>query len=420
VNEANSIYNYERTLDRELSHIKKDPFNSEILLKYYQSRVAEGLSLARIIKCLSTLRLISQSLRKPFSKATKDDIVDLIAKIEQRKISEWTKRDYKIVLKRFYKWFRDSENYPSEVRWIRATNNVPNKLQKKDLLTWEEVQKIVDCATSIRDKAFIWVYFESMRRLGEILSLKIGNIEFDDLGARLVVNGKIGRDNARVIASAPLLASWLNIHPLRDNPDAPVWVTLNRKEKYKQIAYSAVRSMLKDCAQRAGIKKRVWLYLIRHSRITPASKVLSYALLCSTAGWKQGSKMPSVYIHLAGEDVDEAQCMLNGVANVEKREEMPRPKVCKRCNTKNSPDSKFCNKCGFPLDYETAIKIDEAREKVDSLMNELIRNPKVLNALLEGIGKLKDEQINLSFNDKTISNGERAKKVQERKDGGSA
>jgi integrase len=340
---------------------------------------------------LSTLRLVSKSLAKPFEEATKDDIVDFIGSIEQRNISLWTKHDYKAIVKGFYKWLRGSESAPPEVSWIRVSNNIPSKLQKKDLLTVEEIQRIVDCATNIRDKAFIWVYFESMRRLGEILSLKIGNIEFDDLGARLLVHGKVGTAHARVITSARLLAMWLNIHPLRDDPDVPVWVTLKRKGEHRQMTYSAIRAMLKDCVKRAGISKRVWLYLVRHSRITPASKVLSYPLLCTTAGWKQGSKMPTVYIHLAGEDIDEAQCILNGIAKVEKKEEFLKPKVCQRCDAKNSPDFKFCSKCGMALDIKTAIEVDETRKKADALMNELVKNPKVLEALLEGIEKLKTE-----------------------------
>ena len=392
MNEANRIYNYERTLNGELQKAKEDSFNGETLLKYYRSRVADGLSLARLVKCLSTLRLISKSLSKPFEEATKDDIVNFIAKNEQRNISQWTKQDYKVILKKFYKWLRDSENYPPEVRWIKVSRNIPNKLQKKDLLTLEEIRRIADCATNIRDKALIWVYFESMRRLGEILSLKVGNVEFDDLGARLAIYGKMGRDNARIITSTSLLASWLNVHPLRNNPDAPVWITLNRKGEHKQLTYATVRSMLKDCAQRAGINKRVWLYLIRHSRITPASKVLSYSLLCSTAGWKQGSKMPSVYIHLAGEDIDEAQCILNGVANVQSKDETLGPRICEKCSMKNPSDFKFCNKCGFPLDYETALKIDEIRTKSDRLMEVLVRNPEVVNVLLRTLERLDSVQ----------------------------
>jgi hypothetical protein len=167
VNKADEIYRYGKILTKLLTNIEKDPYNSEILKKYYQSRVAEGLSQARIIKCLSTLRLISLSVSKSFSALTKDEIVKFIADVEQRNVSAWTKHDYKIIFKIFYKWLRGTENYPPEVKWIKVSSNIPNNLQKKDLLTVEEIQRIVDCATNLRDRAFIWVLFESMRRLGE-------------------------------------------------------------------------------------------------------------------------------------------------------------------------------------------------------------------------------------------------------------
>ena len=38
---------------------------------------------------------------------------------------------------------------------------------------------------------------------------------------------------------------------------------------------------------------------------------------------------------------------------------------------------------GLCLDVKTAICIDEVRAEVDKLMNELIKNPKVLDSLLE-------------------------------------
>lgn len=44
---------------------------------------------------------------------------------------------------------------------------------------------------------------------------------------------------------------------------------------------------------------------------------------------------------------------------------------------------------GLCLDAQTAVEIDEATAKADKLMNELIKNPKVLDALLESIERLK-------------------------------
>jgi len=63
--------------------------------------------------------------------------------------------------------------------------------------------------------------------------------------------------------------------------------------------------------------------------------------------------------------------------------------ICPRCGNKNSPTSRFCNACGLCLDLKTAMRIDEVRAKADRLMRELIKNPKVLDALLEGMEGLK-------------------------------
>ena len=110
----------------------------------------------------------------------------------------------------------------------------------------------------------------------------------------------------------------------------------------------------------------------------------------ATAGWKQGSKMPSVYVHLAGEDVDEAQCMLSGIAKVEKEDEKLKSILCQRCNGNNPPGSKFCSRCGTPLSVEVALELDEVRKKADKLMSELVKKPEVLEVLLNALEDFKD------------------------------
>lgn len=385
---AAAIYKYKQSLAREISNIKKDRVNSRIILKYYRSRVAEGLSSARILKCISTLKLISRRLGKPFTEATKEDVVDLVASIEDRDISSWTKHDYKVILKKFYKWLRNSDD-PPEVKWIKLPTNIRNNLIKEKLLTPEEVNKLVEAATNIRDKALLLVLFETGRRIGEILTLKIKDVEFDQYGARLIIDGKTGPDLTRVVASAPKLALWLDNHPLRNDKEAPVWVRFGDKKKIQQLTYSAARAMLKDCANRAGLGKRVFFHLLRHSRATQACTLLTQAQMNHMFGWKQGSRMPSVYIHLAGKDVDEAILALNGMRKKpEKEEKAFRPNICPRCDERNSPDSKFCNRCGAVLDMRTAVQLDRARAKVDMLLDKLTEDPEKLNKLLELVKQL--------------------------------
>jgi len=86
--------------------------------------------------------------------------------------------------------------------------------------------------------------------------------------------------------------------------------------------------------------------------------------------------------------VDNALLKLHGmkIEGEDKREEFTII-ICPRCGNKNSPASKFCNSCGLCLDVKTAMRIDEVRAKADRLMSELIKNPKVLDVLLEAIEK---------------------------------
>jgi len=101
--------------------------------------------------------------------------------------------------------------------------------------------------------------------------------------------------------------------------------------------------------------------------------------------------MASTYVHLSGRDVDSALLKLQGIRTEdEEKQEKFSVIFCSRCKSKNSPTSRFCNVCGLCLDVKTAVQIDETREKADRLMDELVKNPKILSALLEGIEKLKE------------------------------
>jgi integrase/recombinase XerD len=65
---------------------------------------------------------------------------------------------------------------------------------------------MISAATRIRDKTFIAVGHDGGFRVGEMLGIKIRDIEFDEQGARINVSGKTGGRVVTAIASAPLLA----------------------------------------------------------------------------------------------------------------------------------------------------------------------------------------------------------------------
>lgn len=396
---ADKLYEYEKAIERELKNAEDDSINGDTILRFYNHSVAEGIGLGRIRKRLWTVRMLSAMLGKRFEEASKDDIVKLVARIEQRRLSPWTKRDYKVVLKQFYRWLRgkDKDETPPEVKWVSTGKGIPSKLLKRDLLSPDEVNRIIESTLDIQEKAIFSVLFDSGRRPGEILTLHLGDIEFDEMGARLRVDGKMGTDIVRICASAPRLALWIDNHPRRDDPSSPLWV-IRKNGQTAQMTYPCLRKRLGKAVKRAGIEKRVWPYLFRHSRITPASTKLSYSEMCHVFGWKQGSDMPQFYVHLAGDDRDNAFLKMNGLPvqknNYENGEYAPQ--VCHRCKRNNSPDAKFCNGCGLGLDIKSVIDVDQRKEslsqKIDTITDELAKSPEAVDMLLKSLRMLKTEK----------------------------
>lgn len=363
--------------------------NKTVILSFYDHLLCRGLSKARLLKYLNTLESLNRLFGKTFEDATKSDIAHLVKKIEEKGYSDWTKHDYKVVLKIFYKWLKRTDDYPEEVRWIKARGR-KNTILPEEILTEDEVKKMVESAANLRDKAFILVLYESGCRIGEILSLGLRNVHFDDYGAVLMVSGKTGDRRVRVIYSAPKLASWIENHPLKEKPDAPLWINFSTNNKNAAFSYGATTIMLKKAAKKAGIKKRMYPHLFRHSRATHLANFLTEAQMKQHFGWVQASDMASTYVHLSGRDVDNTLLKLQGIRTKNQEKEVVLQTIpCQRCREKNSPASKFCMRCGSPLDVQNALRVDELRMKADKLMSFLVQDPDILDKLLNKLEEIR-------------------------------
>lgn len=136
-----------------------------------------------------------------------------------------------------------------------------------DLLTPSEVERLLRvCSnrapTGIRNRAMVAMAWRSGLRIGEVLALRLKDIDLD--GGTLVIQHGKG-DKRRVVGidagTGALLARWIEVRARRDiNGRAPSFCTL----KGGQIDQSYVRHLLPRLARRAGIEKRVHAHALRH------------------------------------------------------------------------------------------------------------------------------------------------------------
>ena len=317
----NPLYDWDKRLEGSIQLIKKDTglsnHNKTQLLKFKRFLLVEkGLKPVRVVKYMSTLRIVLGWLGdRSCTDADKEDLLCIVEKIDSNGFKDWTKHDYKLVVRIFWQWLGKDDL----VSWIKL-NKVHNSKLPEELLTSDEIQDMANAAKNARDRAIIAALYESNTRIGEFGSLRIKHIVFEiireTLTAVLIVNGKTGMRRIRIVQSAPYLQEWIRQHPHGDDPEAWVWVNSNVRKSSKPIVYQSFNLVLKGCAERAGIKKNVHPHLLRHSRSTYLANHLTESQLCYYSGWVMGSNMAATYVHLSGKDIDNSILEMNQLGAV--------------------------------------------------------------------------------------------------------
>lgn len=376
---SGDIHRYGKKLESQIRLVKAEGFTDEaVLLDYARMLEAHGLNKGRVSKGLFLLREMRKRLGCDFKDADKAKLQELTVWVNDH-YRAWTRSDALGILKRFYRWLRlgvYEGPYPPEVAWIKSGVK-RNELSEPDILSSEEAESMIRVADKLRDKAFIAVDFEGGFRIGEMLGMKIGDVSFDHQGARVRVSGKTGGRTVRLITSSPILSRWVEAHHLRESPDAPVWVTLDHNSgRGQRISYQSASKIIIEAARKAGLKKRVYPHLFRHSAATRDAHHLNEAELRIKYGWERDSKIPSTYVHLAGRDVEDKLISVYGQSGkVEPLKPEFVVQACVKCGEKNTPGVRFCGRCGTPLDQrelaKSSVEISELRELVEKAMREL-------------------------------------------------
>jgi len=327
-------------------------------------------------------------LKKEFEKATIEDIENLVFEIDQTGLHVTTKNRMRKILKGFFRWLKKCPpgQFPAEVSWIVTKKSPIVTVKTDDLIPFEDCIKITECATNLRDKALFQCQLDAGCRIGEILTVKVGEVSFNDYGAILNSDGKTGEAPLILTWSSATLTQWLNAHPFRNDNNAPLFPKLGRTTP-QQLPYAGALSAFKKCVKRAGFgNKRVWLHLFKHVSCTYDSyRGMPQSYRNYKHHWSANSEMNRVYEHLSHSIIPKIQSWDKNV-----KEKEPEPVIvlekCKRCEFENPRNTKYCNRCSFPLNDIVAIENMMKRKNVEILLDKLSSNPDDLKKLLSIIG----------------------------------
>ncbi len=194
------------------------------------------------------------------------------------------------------------------------TLSIPRPKSLPDVLSIDEVRRLIDAVRTPHNKAFFWTVYSLGLRLQEALNLQVGDID----SARMVVHVHRGKgakdryvplpprtlDRAPSVlghASTPRLA--LPGHGTRPRP--------GRAPPREPMARSSVHGAMKRLVQELGIKKRVTIHTLRHSYATHLLEAgINLRLIQQYLG-HSSLQATMIYLHLTSLGQEQARATID-------------------------------------------------------------------------------------------------------------
>ena len=274
---------------------------------------------------------------------TRDDVIRFLAYV-RKTFSLYTYNLVYYALRSFFQYIKRMDL----LEGIPAPKK-PQRLPR--YLTVEEVRKLIEKTGYPRDRAIILLLFTTGLRVSELVSLKIGDVNFQQ-GIIRVYRHKTQLESEIPVADIALFALREAINTyIRTGPDAPLF-----QNKYGEaLSVRSVQRIVREAAKRAGIKKKVTPHCLRHTFATFAlSKGLNVVEIQELLGITS-LKTVRVYTHIVKTELEKKYHNIFSVSKP--KEEKPRRELkimfCPNCGMKVLPTWKYCVNCGTDLTKTT-------------------------------------------------------------------
>jgi len=299
----------------ELQAIEKklSPKNKVILLDFAkQCLINAGES--KVTKIKRHIIQFYDVVEKNLYDITKEDVDGFLVVLNQSNRKPYTRKEIKVYLKKFLKWYYKDLEMIENIKAENITELNSEKYNDNSLITEEDMEKLLRHAESYKEKAFLFLIFETGARPQELINLKWGDIKFDDNTADITLySGKTRKSRIFPVHKAKdYLWDWKQNYSYPDVKNSD-WVFPSRWRE-RNITSVGLNKMLRRLSKEAGLNKDIWNYLFRHTRATRLYEELPQQIVEKLMGHKN---MAQIYAHISSKKAKEK--MLNQIYKIEKQ-----------------------------------------------------------------------------------------------------
>lgn len=380
-----SVY-YHDPIPRAISEGLITESDAKLIKTYVYEHAANSGSKEIVSKMIIGVLVIARRWSGEYSDATISDLYKIVDGVKNdlsrrgKPYSQQTQRRYINTSKRFFIWLSENEICNIPIRKIEAISpphNFTGIKSANSLLTPDEVLQIIKYARTTRNRAFFSMLYEGGFRVGEVATMKWGDISIDSAGVVVNVVYKTMKPRyLRLVICREALLKWKSEYPEAITDDSYIFLS-SRGDVMK---YPAVVRMLQRILKRARIDKRVNLHLFRHSRITHLIQEGVSESIIKMMMWGSASARGfQTYAHLSGNDIDKEMLRFYGIDESQREAPLSKlePQICPTCNSICGPTSRYCSVCGKLLDDSDIKDADDLKTWLMShkdLLTEFLNN----------------------------------------------
>lgn len=223
--------------------------NSEFLQRFLEAKKIEGCSERTIQYYRTTVNKLLSKVTQPIRKVTTEDMREYL--VDYQKVNNCGKTTIDNVrrnISSFFSWLEE-EDYILKSP-MRRIHKIRSKKSVKKVITDEEIERLRDGCTCLRDVAMIDLLYSTGIRVGELVRLNVSDINFNE--RECVVFGK-GDKERRVYFDAKAkihLQDYLNS---RNDVNPALFVTLDRP--FDRLKISGVEIRLRELGRSLNLEK---------------------------------------------------------------------------------------------------------------------------------------------------------------------
>ena len=264
---AKDLYALQIVLQKKLNTQNNQTYpytNIEYMDMFISAKRIEGCSERTLAYYKATIEHMLSIIVTPLRQVQTDDLRTYLAEYQLiNNCSKTTIDNIRRNLSSFFSWL-EAEDYIIKSP-IRRIHKIRTGSKVKETLSEECIEKLRDSCLHIRDLAMIDLLYSTGIRVGELVNLNIGDINFEE--RECIVYGK-GNKQRKVYFDAKAKVHLKRYLEHRNDYNEALFVTLD--SPFERLKISGVEIRLRKLGRLASLDQRVHPHKFRRSMATRA------------------------------------------------------------------------------------------------------------------------------------------------------